>query len=86
MDGNDKELLNYGLGNVTWWGYSPAFNIIEDTDQPGKLKSIDQWLISGSAISNGREPRSCLGRVFNIKLGSLVSKQLNCIAHTHSHF
>jgi hypothetical protein len=23
----------------------------------------------GSAISNGREPKSCLGRVFNFKLG-----------------
>jgi hypothetical protein len=39
----------------------------------------------GRAIYNGREPRSCLGGVFNIKLGSFVSKQLNCMAHTHSH-
>ncbi len=39
---------------------------------------------AGSAISNGREPRSCLGRVFNIKLGSFVSKQLNCMARTHT--
>ncbi len=36
----------------------------------------------GRAISNGREPRSCLGQVFNIKLGSFASKQLNCMAHT----
>ncbi len=36
----------------------------------------------GSAISNGREPRSCLGQVFNIKLGSFVSKKLNCMSHT----
>ncbi len=27
---------------------------------------------AGSAISNGREPRSCLGRVFKFKLGSLT--------------
>ena len=30
MDSSDKELLNYGLGNVTWWGYSPSFNILEN--------------------------------------------------------
>ncbi len=38
----------------------------------------------GSAISNGRERRSCLGRLFNIALGSFVSKQPNCMAHTHT--
>ncbi len=27
----------------------------------------------GSAITNGREPRSCLGRVFNSKLGCLAT-------------
>ncbi len=27
---------------------------------------------SGSTISNGGEPRSCLGRVFKFKLGSLT--------------
>jgi hypothetical protein len=27
---------------------------------------------AGSAISNGREPRSCLGRVIKFKLGSLT--------------
>jgi hypothetical protein len=27
----------------------------------------------GSAISYGREPRSCLSRVFNFKLDSIVS-------------
>jgi hypothetical protein len=27
---------------------------------------------SGSAKANGREPKSCLGRVFNFKLGPLV--------------
>ncbi len=50
------------------------------------LTTAVSWNWAGSAISNGREPRSCLGWVFNIKLGSLVSKQLNCMAHTHSHF
>ncbi len=50
------------------------------------LTTAVSWNWAGSVISNGREPRSCLGWVFNIKLGSLVSKQLNCMAHTHSHF
>ncbi len=39
MNKNEKELLDHGLGNVTWWGYSPAFNILEDcteTDEKGK--------------------------------------------------
>jgi hypothetical protein len=35
-----------------------------------------------SLISNGREPSSCLGRIFNSKLGSFVSKQRNCTART----
>ncbi len=49
-------------------------------------RQVDTFLSvsAGSAISNGREPRSCLGRVFNIKLGSFVSKQLNCMARTHT--
>ena len=36
----------------------------------------------GSAITNGREPRSCLGRVFNSKLGhsaTLVNKCMVCM-------
>jgi hypothetical protein len=31
------------------------------------------WVPTGSAITNGREPRSCLGRVFNSKLGRIAS-------------
>jgi len=54
--------------------------------QPFTVRTFCQCIIprpqSGSAISNGREPRSCLGRVFNIKLGSFVSKQLNCMSQT----
>jgi hypothetical protein len=37
---------------------------------------------SGSAKSNRREPRSCLGQVLNIRLGSFVSKQNSCMACT----
>jgi len=39
MNETEKELLDHGLGNVTWWGYSPTFNILEDcteTDEKGK--------------------------------------------------
>ncbi len=43
-------------------------------------KEIIMHGIAGSAISNGREPRSCLGRVFNIKLGSFVS----IVLHPHT--
>jgi len=38
--------------------------------------------VPGSAITNGREPGSCLGRVFNFKLGSFVSKKYNSKART----
>jgi len=48
--------------------------------------SIRRWpqrpLFWGSAVANGREPTSCLGRVFNFKLGSFVSKRCNCMACT----
>ncbi len=29
----------------------------------------------GSMISNGREPKSCLGQVFNFKLGCLAQQK-----------
>ncbi len=31
------------------------------------------YVCPGSAITNGREPRSCLGRVFNSKLGCIAA-------------
>ncbi len=34
---------------------------------------------SGSAITNGREPRSCLGRVFNSKLGCFATLGSKCM-------
>jgi len=33
----------------------------------------------GSVITNGREPRSCLGRVFNSKLGCFATLGRKCI-------
>jgi hypothetical protein len=35
--------------------------------------------LSGSAITNGREPRSCLGRVFNPKLGCIATPGSKCM-------
>jgi hypothetical protein len=45
-------------------------------------KDTNCWV--GSVTSNERELRSCLGQVFNFKLGSFVLKQGNCIAPTQS--
>ncbi len=45
---------------------APAYYALDD------LKYITkeaETVEAGSAISNGREPKSCLGRVFNFKLG-----------------
>jgi hypothetical protein len=46
MDKIDNELLNFGLGNVTWWGYSPSFNLLEnvtETEKPAS-KKINNFL------------------------------------------
>ncbi len=42
--------------------------------------NVLQKLLPGSAISNGREPRSCLGRVFSFKLDTFTSKHHKCAA------
>ncbi len=33
----------------------------------------------GSAITNGREPRSCLGQVFNSELGCIATPGSKCM-------
>jgi hypothetical protein len=33
----------------------------------------------GSTVTNGREPRSCLGRVFNFKLGCIATPGSKCM-------
>ncbi len=38
-----------------------------------------------SCITNGREPRSCLGRVFNFKLGSFTDNT-KIVQHANGHF
>ena len=42
MEAKDQQLLEAGLGNVTWWGYSPAFNILEKMES--FMNGIQQWL------------------------------------------
>ncbi len=42
-----------------------------------KLKFL---VAAGSAISNRREPKSCLGRVFNSKLGRIATLLCKCMA------
>jgi hypothetical protein len=42
-----------------------------------KLKFL---VTDGSAISNGRDPKSCLGRVFNSKLGHIATLLSKCMA------
>ncbi len=39
----------------------------------------------GSAISNRRVPKSCLGRVLNYKLGRVATLLSNCIASMQPH-
>ncbi len=39
-----------------------------------------QAKFAGWTISNGREPKSCLGQIMNFKLISFASKQYNCTA------
>ncbi len=41
---------------------------------------------AGSAITNGREPRSCLGRVFNSKLSCFAKLGSKCMMVRIGHF
>ena len=47
MDAKDLHLFEAGLGNVTWWGYSPSFNILENMD-PAESDEVNVLLL-GSA-------------------------------------
>jgi hypothetical protein len=42
-------------------------------------------VVTGSAKSNGREPKSCLARVFNFKLGRFVMSAMARYRRTHPH-
>ncbi len=53
---------------LRWTGiWFLKFSLVGDNILP--LQSCPLLALAGSAISNGREPKSCLGRVFNFKLG-----------------
>jgi hypothetical protein len=43
-----------------------------------KVKNIHFWGHAVSVITNGREPRSCLGRVFSSKLGCIATLGDKC--------
>jgi len=45
-----------------------------------KVNGSWSYILPGSAISNGREPKSCLGQVFNSKLGCIVILCGKCMA------
>ncbi len=52
----------------------------EREDEEEKIKKdANDRVSTGSAITNGREPRSCLGRVFNSKLGCFATPGCKCI-------
>jgi hypothetical protein len=46
-----------------------------------KLHELQYKTMAGSVITNGREPRSCLGRVFNSKLGCIATPDSKCSMH-----
>jgi hypothetical protein len=46
----------------------------------GEILTPSQIVHPGSAITNRREPRSCLGRVFNSKLGCIATLGSKCMA------
>ncbi len=59
-------------------GYGCFFTGLTIPGKPGRPnKTLAQ---SGSTITNGREPRSCVGRVFNRKLGSFTDNTKNVAA------
>ena len=31
----DKKLLDFGLGSVTWWGYSPSEDLSKNVEKKG---------------------------------------------------
>jgi hypothetical protein len=44
-----------------------------------KTQTVQLFTLMGSAISIGREPKSCLGRVFNSKLGRIATLGSKCM-------
>jgi len=43
------------------------------------ITKLKNYLASESAITNGREPRSCLAQIFNSKLGCIATVSSKCM-------
>ena len=41
----DKKLLDFGLGSVTWWGYSPSEDLSKAVDKKGLYAVIRPYNI-----------------------------------------
>ncbi len=63
-----------GTYKITIDGYTMALQIVVSLidKSRGVIYNCNNIVQAGSAISNGRGPKSCLGRVFNSKLGHIA--------------
>jgi hypothetical protein len=61
------------------WDAAEIFQILQKSER--KIMKLNK---TGSAITNGTEPRSCLGRVFNFKLGSFTDNT-KIVQHANDH-
>ncbi len=69
----------------TWWSTRTCAAAGSSFRWPSHKTSYSLSLMKGhnkpgSVISNGREPKSCLGRVFNSKLGHIAILRRKCLA------
>ncbi len=66
-----------------WKILAVQFNVLEATIFFSATNTPAYFAVAsvtpGSAITNWREPRSCLGRVFNSKLGCFATPGCKCI-------
>jgi hypothetical protein len=46
MNTAEAKLLEAGLGNVTWWGYSPAFDLLGQ--EPHSVDALKHVLLVGA--------------------------------------
>ena len=47
------QLLETGLGNVTWWGYSSSFDVLEGIEKSGKYLVLRPYLVFVHSDPNG---------------------------------
>jgi len=67
---------------TTYWIFSPILILVINNWLPlsGLMSSSTNISISQEHVTNRREPRSCLGRVFNCTLGSFTDNTKNVAA------